>query len=339
MREGGGIAERGGRDVAEHADVLVAHHQAPQHLHAAQHHHVVDASDQARGLCDADELLGGDQLVALVAQARHRLVEPHLALRQRHHRLQEYVDAVLVDRIAQRRQQLGLVASIGGLNRVGGLSLNRGHRPWRRCGKRRRGDRLLLQGGSQIDLCLWLGPRDRGGSRGVAGQQILMGRHGGGELPDQSAQFVDLADDRLDAVGVGRIGRGDAALDGGKPAAELGHLASEVGGAPRQVGDLAADVAAVAHPHRHRVVEDQEGQRGQRHDGRFRSSDAGDRIEHEPERGRDQDHANGDEDRRNANHAARSPQELTASPGKTRVAFEPVAPHAPPSVQDPNIIC
>ncbi|MHC2634844.1 hypothetical protein ACVME5_007529 [Bradyrhizobium liaoningense] len=158
-----------------------------------------------------------------------------------------------------------------------------------------------------------------------------MGRHGGGKLPDQSAEFVDLADHRLDAVGVGRIGRGDAALDRGKPAAELGHLAGEVGGAPREVGDLPADVAAVAQSHRHRVVEDQERQRGQRDDGRFRSADAGDRIEHEPERGRDQDHADGDEDRRNANHAARYASRADCFTGKTRVALQPVTAHAPPS--------
>ena len=90
------------------------------------------------------------------------------------------------------------------------------------------------------------------------------------ELLDQHAEFVDLADHGLDAVGAGRIGRHHPALDGGEPAAEFGDLAGEVGGAARQIRDLAADVGAVAQPHRHGVVEDQEGQRGQRHDRGFR---------------------------------------------------------------------
>ena len=42
---------------------------------------------------------------------------------------------------------------------------------------------------------------------------------------------------------------------GREPAAELGHLAGQVGGAARQVGDLVAEVGAVAQPRRHGVVE------------------------------------------------------------------------------------
>src|ERR1700752_2309032 len=50
------------------------------------------------------------------------------------------------------------------------------------------------------------------------------GRDGGGELLDQHAELVDLADHALHAVGAGRIGRHHLALDGRKPAAELRHL-------------------------------------------------------------------------------------------------------------------
>jgi len=41
-------------------------------------------------------------LVALVAQPRHRLVIAHLALRQRHHRLQIEIDPVFLDRVLHR---------------------------------------------------------------------------------------------------------------------------------------------------------------------------------------------------------------------------------------------
>ena len=151
--------------------------------------------------------------------------------------------------------------------------------------------------------------RDRGRrrwrGRRARGQQILMAGDGGRELLDQHAEFVDLADHGLDAVAAGGIRRHHPALDGGEPAAEFGDLAGEVGGAARQIGDLAADVGAVAQPHRNRVVEDQEGQRRQRHDRGFRSADAGDRMQDQAKRGCDQHHADGDKNRRNANHVAR----------------------------------
>ena len=60
-----------------------------------------------------------------------------------------------------------------------------------------------------------------------------MAGDGDRELLDQPAEFVDLADHGLDAVGAGRIGRHHPALDGGEPAAEFGDLAGEVGGAAR----------------------------------------------------------------------------------------------------------
>jgi hypothetical protein len=82
-------------------------------------------------------------------------------------------------------------------------------------------------------------------------------------------------------------------------------LAGKVGGAARQVGDLAADVGAIAQPHRHGVVEDQKGQRGERYDRGFRAADANHRMQDQAKRCRDQHHADGDKNRRNANHVAR----------------------------------
>ena len=89
-------------ETLQHADVLVAHHQPAQHLHTAQHHHVIDAPDQPAGFGRADEIVGGENLVALVAQPRHRLVIAHLALRQRHHRLQIEIEPVFLDRVLHR---------------------------------------------------------------------------------------------------------------------------------------------------------------------------------------------------------------------------------------------
>ena len=70
----------------------------------------------------------------VVAQPRHRLVEAHLALRQRHHRLQIDVDAVVVDRVLDRRQ--------GSARARCGRRSGRGWRARRlpACAGRRRGD-------------------------------------------------------------------------------------------------------------------------------------------------------------------------------------------------------
>jgi len=47
---------------------------------------------------------------------------------------------------------------------------------------------------------------------------------------------------------------------------ELGDLTRQIGGAARQIRNLAADVGAVPQPHRDGVVQDQEGQRRERDD-------------------------------------------------------------------------
>ncbi len=239
LREIGRIAERGRGDVAEHADVLVAHHQAAQHLHTAQHHHVIDAPDQSAGFGDGDEIVGGQHLVLVVAQPRHRLVETHLALRQRHHRLQVDVEPVFLDGVLDRGKELRLVA-----RRRGGGLCRRGI--GRRCrfgsGRCRGGDRRRLGALRCCLRCFGTDERQfvrqfRGrcgcGSRGhgAGGQQIVMARNRGRELLDQHAEFVDLADHGLDAVGPRRVCRHDPPLDGSQPPAEFGDLAGEVGGA------------------------------------------------------------------------------------------------------------
>ena len=148
------------------------------------------------------------------------------------------------------------------------------------------------------------------------GQHVVMVCDGDGELVDQHAQFVDLADHGLDAVGAGRICRHHPALDGGEAAPEFGDLTGEVRGAARQIRDLAADVGTIAQPHRHGVVEDQEGQRGERHDRGFRSADAGHRIQDQAEGGCDQHHADGDENRGNADHLAQTSPQSRCPPSR-----------------------
>ena len=57
-----------------------------------------------------DEIVGGENLILVVAQPRHRLVEAHLALRQRHHRLQIDIDPVFLDGALHRAENLRLAA-------------------------------------------------------------------------------------------------------------------------------------------------------------------------------------------------------------------------------------
>ena len=75
---------------------------------------MIDPADQPGGFRHRNEIVGGEQLILVVAQPRHRLVEAHLALRQRHHRLQVDVDPVFLDRASYGREDLGLAAGGGG---------------------------------------------------------------------------------------------------------------------------------------------------------------------------------------------------------------------------------
>ena len=204
LRKRAGIAEGRRRDIAEYADILVAHHQPPQHLHASQHHHVVDPPDQPGVLGGADEILGSEDLVLFVAQPRHRFVEAHLALRQAHHRLQINVDAVFLYRAPHRGQELRMAA--GGCAVAGdglaGDSVGSRHR-----GREHgavvpgRGRQFLLRATFRF------GGRRRGRSGGRArGQHFLVGLDRCRELFHQGAEFVDLADHGLNPVDAGGIG-------------------------------------------------------------------------------------------------------------------------------------
>jgi hypothetical protein len=62
------------------------------------------------------------------------------------------------------------------------------------------------------------------------GQQVLMARYRTARLLDQPAEFVDLAEDGLDAAGACRVRRHHPALDGGEPAAGIRRY-RQVGGA------------------------------------------------------------------------------------------------------------
>ena len=174
----------------------------------------------------------------------------------------------------------------------------------------------------------WQARRPRPQPR-IRRQHVVVAGDGDRELLDQRSQLADFAGHGLDAVGAGGIRRHHLALDGGEAAAELGDLAGEVGGAARQVRDLAADVGAIAQPHRDGVVEDQEGQRGERHDRGFRSADAGHRIQDQAEGCCDQHHADGDENRGNADHVARKALKSSCpQPRRTPRTSPPALPRA-----------
>ena len=136
------------------------------------------------------------------------------------------------------------------------------------------------------------------------GEQVIMSGNRYGQLPDQRTQLADFGGDSLHAVVAGAVDGGEAGLDGAHAAAELGDLPREIGGAAGQIRDLAADIGAVAQAHRHRIVEDQEGEGGKGDDGGFGDGEARQRIDHQAERRCDQHHADGDENRRNADHEA-----------------------------------
>src|SRR5262249_26881403 len=148
----------------------------------------------------------------------------------------------------------------------------------RRVGSKRRVGRDGLDRG--------LGGRRR---RGQVGERRLVQRHRLGELLDDDAKLAQLGGERR----LCRRGGAAAVLERGKAAAEFRHLAGEVGGSAGEVGDLVANVGAVAQPRGHRVVEREAGQGGKGDDRGFGSVEAEQQVEHGPTRGRDQHHANG----------------------------------------------
>jgi len=109
---------------------------------------------------------------------------------------------------------------------------------------------------------------------------------------------------------------------GGTPQLALTVLTP--GGGKTLISDLTADVGAVAQPHRHGVVEDQEGQRGECDDRGFGSVDTGHGIQDQTEGCCDQHHADGDENRGNADHLTQtSPRNRCPLSRNTRSTFDP----------------
>ena len=122
LREHRGVGQRRARKIAEHADLAVLEQQPAHHLHAAEHHQIVDLRHQAAGFGLGDEVGRQHHVAALGAQPRHRLVVAHLALRQRHDRLQIEVDAIGLDGAADGRQHLRAGALVGLPRRGGGVA-------------------------------------------------------------------------------------------------------------------------------------------------------------------------------------------------------------------------
>ncbi len=84
---------------------------------------------------------------------------------------------------------------------------------------------------------------------------------------------------------------------------ELGHLLGEVGGHTRQVGDLIADVIAVAQAACDGVVKHKPGQRGQSGGGQFRAGQTEEEIKNGADRARNEHHADRDKDGGKPEHA------------------------------------
>ena len=133
------------------------------------------------------------------------------------------------------------------------------------------------------------------------------------ELFQHGADLVDLADQRIDTVVDDAFGRSRSVLQRREPAAELGDLACEIGGAARQIGDLAAHGAAIPDAHRDGVEQHHEGEGGERHDRSFDQAETGECVERHAKRCRDQNHADRNKDRGNANHRKRTSQPRPAA--------------------------
>src|SRR6476661_1217087 len=97
-----GVGERGGTEIAEQPDVSALQQEAADHLYAAEHRKIVDLRHQADAFGDIDKIDGRNDVAGIGAQARHRLVVPHLALRQSHNGLQVQVDTVVGCRLRKQ---------------------------------------------------------------------------------------------------------------------------------------------------------------------------------------------------------------------------------------------
>ncbi len=219
-----------------------------------------------------DEVGRVQHVAALGAQPRHRLVVAHLALRQRHDRLQVEVDPVGLDRVAdvgqrfasgsaawrERRPRLGRAAAAP----IGG----------RRGGRYRRRAAATLSANET-------GRRARRSARPAAGELVerrlcaaTVSASCLTSVPSSPISAAERLGRRLRALSTAAL---DRALHRGEAAAQLGDLARQVGGAARQVGDLVADRRdAQSEARRDRIVERERGQGRDRDDRRLRTRSA-----------------------------------------------------------------
>ena len=126
------------------------------------------------------------------------------------------------------------------------------------------------------------------------------------QLLDQGSEQRDLAGERFGGrprlVGMAR----HVAFDRRKPPADFRDLAGKIGGAAGKIGDLVADIGAIARPAGDRIEERQAGQYGDRHYGGFNPCEPERQIEHGPDRAGDQNHTERDEDGTEAHHGRTS---------------------------------
>ena len=106
------IRQRIAGNVAEHADFAALLHETPHDLHAAEQQQIVDHRHQAHGRSHFHILRRHDEGAVFGAQARQRLVEAQLALRQAHDRLEIEVDAVFLERGADGFEQAGFAQRV-----------------------------------------------------------------------------------------------------------------------------------------------------------------------------------------------------------------------------------
>ncbi len=281
-----GVGQRRAGDVAEQADLAVLGREPPHHLHAAEHHQVVDRRHQPAGLGRREEAVRLDQRAVVAAQPRQRLVVAHLALRQRDHRLEIKVDAVRLDRARDR------CAAI--------VSTSRRRRPVQRRVRGRHGlDEIVAPDRTPPR---WRGLRRvdcAGACRRIGGRRVRrrQGARRRGVRHDAFQHLLvrgDAVRKLLHELAAVRRSRRRAARAAARalsltvaispssaiePSAEFGDLAADVGGAAREVGDVAADVGAVALAARDRVDHHERGHRGDRHHGAFHAGETECRID------------------------------------------------------------
>ncbi|RAI38295.1 hypothetical protein CH338_13170 [Rhodoplanes elegans] len=130
-----------------------------------------------------------------------------------------------------------------------------------------------------------------------------MGGHRLGELAEERAELAQLVGQRLRRLADPVEDAVEARLHGGDAAAEVEHLAGEVGGAARQIDERAGGVAAaVARLEGDRVVDGEPGEGDQRDDRRLGRVGAHIEVHERAERTGDQRHAQADEDGTDAGH-------------------------------------